>query len=96
MPSHQCLVLKKPSPLATKPWRSVEKKLQKRWLVTRGNHVDYYTHPKPAKARPKGYFDLRSVTTMRPAREGDPTAPEYAVEIVASKHHIVLDFEYRA
>ena len=36
------------------------------------------------------------MTTMRPAREGDPTAPEYAVEIVASKHHIVLDFEYRA
>ena len=64
MPSHQCLVLKKPSPLATKPWRSVEKKLQKRWLVTRGNHVDYYTHPKPAKARPKGYFDLRSVTSL--------------------------------
>ena len=89
MPSHQCLVRKKPSPLANKPWRSVEKSIQTRWLVTRGNHVDYFANPKPAKAKPKGFFDLRSVTHLRPAREADPTAPEFAVEIVANRHHIV-------
>ena len=89
MPSHQCLVRKKPSPFATKPWRAAQSKLQTRWLVTRGNHVDYYAHPKPAKARPKGFFDLRGVSYLRPARESDPTAPEFAVEVVASRHHIV-------
>lgn len=96
MPSHQCLVRKKPSPLSAKKWSTIESKLQNRWLVTRGNHVDYYAHPKPAKAKPKGFFDLRSVTTLRPARDTDPTAPEFAIEVIASRHHIVLDFEFRA
>ena len=92
--SHQCLVRKKPSPLAARPWCTVEKRLQQRFLVTRGRHVDYFAHPRTGKARPKGYFDLRNVTLLRPAREGDPTAPEFAVEIRFGKHHIFLDFQF--
>ena len=39
MAHHECLVTKKSSPNASKPWKKC--KLQKRWLVTRGCYVDY-------------------------------------------------------
>ena len=91
---HECRVSKKPSPHISKAWTSVRSKLQRRWLVTRGVFVDYYAYPKPARnAKPKGSFDLRKVERLRSARECDPTAPEWAVEVHVDRHRIVLDFE---
>ena len=95
---HECLVKKKRSPDSKKEWAKCAKTVQKRWLVTRGCHVDYYTYPKPSKGKvkPQGSFDLRHVSMLRPARTGDPTAPEFAVEVISNRHHIVLDFELKA
>ena len=43
----ECVVRKKPSPKASKPWEQVKRSLQDRLLVTRGCHVDYFQHPLP-------------------------------------------------
>ena len=67
-------VKKKPSPKASQPWSKCIKSLQKRCLETRGAYVFYYAFPKPKGAKPKGKFDLRELSRLRPAREGDPTA----------------------
>ena len=92
-PSWAGWVKKKPSPQFSKPWKSA--RLQKRWLITRGNVVDYYDNqPKTSRDKPKGSFDLRVVEKLRPAKESDPTAPDSAVLIVVAKHQIVIDFMF--
>ena len=91
-------VRKKPSPHANTPWQraSTNASIQKRWLVTHGHLVNYYASPAPlARRRPNGSFDLRQVTLLKPANEIDPTAPEFSIEVIVAKHHIVIDFEQR-
>ena len=91
-------VRKKPSPHANTPWQraSTNANIQKRWLVTHGHLVNYYASPAPlARRRPNGSFDLRQVTLLKPANEIDPTAPEFSIEVIVAKHHIVIDFEQR-
>ena len=55
----------------------------------------YEKAPKKAGAKPKATFDLRSVSTLRPATASDPTAPKSAVELVVTGHHLTIDFGYR-
>jgi len=91
-------VRKKPSPHANTPWQraSTNANIQKRWLVTHGHLVNYYASPAPlARRRPNGSFDLRQATLLKPANEIDPTAPEFSIEVIVAKHHIVIDFEQR-
>jgi hypothetical protein len=91
-------VRKKPSPHANTPWQraSTNANIQKRWLVTHGHLVSYYASPAPlARRRPNGSFDLRQATLLKPANEIDPTAPEFSIEVIVAKHHIVIDFEQR-
>ena len=93
-PDREGWLKKKPSSHAAKPWKTSP--IQQRFFVSEGAVVKYYEKaPKKAGAKPKATFDLRSVSTLRPAAASDPTAPKSAVELVVTGHHLTIDFGYR-
>ena len=47
-----------------------------------------------AGTKPRGAFDLRDVSTMRPS--SDPSAPPTALELVVRKHAFTLSFTTEA
>lgn len=78
-------VQKKPTSQSTKAWRSATK--DTRYIEANGFTVTYYTHApadRPAKAKPRGAFDLRDVTMLR--ESPDSTAPRTAIEMQVKKH----------
>ena len=68
---------KKPTSHEKKAWRDAG--VQKRFYVSRGLRVEYYDRApvgeQAGKLKPRGTFDLRNVTRLRPAQPDDPTAP---------------------
>ena len=93
---HECLVRKKPSPKNKVPWAHATRALQNRWLVTNGAVVQYFAFPRRGDRKPKGQFDLRYVTKLAPARDSDPSAPEYAIEVQDQRRKVVFAFDERA
>lgn len=86
---------KKPSSSAGKPWAASS--IQQRYFVTHGYRVEYYARAPAAgaKVKSKGSFDLRAVSSLQPATDLDPSAPEHALEVTVDMHRIVIDFGYR-
>ena len=88
---------KKPTSHEKKAWRDAG--VQKRFYVSRGLRVEYYDRApvgeQAGKLKPRGTFDLRNVTSLRPAQPDDPTAPAAALILVVDAHRMTLDFGYK-
>ena len=86
-------VKKRPTSHKDKPFK--QSAVVKRFFDTHGFQVAYYDRApigKNSGVRPKGWFDLREVTLLRPC--ADPSAPPATVDLHVGKHAFTIDFGY--
>ena len=86
-------VKKRPTSHKDKPFK--QSAVVKRFFDSHGFQVAYYDRApigKNSGVRPKGWFDLREVTLLRPC--ADPSAPPATVDLHVGKHAFTIDFGY--
>ena len=84
---------KRPTSHKDRPFK--QSAVVKRFFDTHGYQVAYYDRApigKHAGVRPKGWFDLREVTLLRPC--ADPSAPPATVDLHVGRHAFTIDFGY--